>query len=225
LKSDFVENEDYLPLAQNGERSSIKKIKQNGGKFSGENKIDYFLSVECMEYFIAKRVKSVFDVYRKVFHKVIESATEPKQLSKRDAKFPQETVFVVRMGDHTNQVYISQGFVYAKMNTILEHMGYSNSGYAHRIGLQFIKTVSVGNKQVKFINKEGFDKLLPILQRPPTGKMVAEIYNMFALEHQGYKTPYVFKYTKAEMFDIIKELDAVPVSKDRVRKLLYNGEK
>ena len=32
------------------------------------------LSVPCLEFFIARKVRSVFEVYRKVFHKVAESA-------------------------------------------------------------------------------------------------------------------------------------------------------
>jgi hypothetical protein len=59
LKKDFIENEDFVALAQNGE----------GGKFAS---IDYKLSISCLEYFIARKVRPVFDVYRKVFHKVAE---------------------------------------------------------------------------------------------------------------------------------------------------------
>ena len=70
LKSDFIENEDYQPLSQNGERS-FKTTK--GG---GHNRIDYMLSVECLEYFVAKKVKPVFDVYRQVFHKTIEAGQQ-----------------------------------------------------------------------------------------------------------------------------------------------------
>jgi hypothetical protein len=59
LKKDFIENEDFVAFAQNGE----------GGKFAS---IDYKLSTSCLEYFIARKVRSVFDVYRKVFHRVAE---------------------------------------------------------------------------------------------------------------------------------------------------------
>lgn len=56
LKRNYIENEDYITFAQNG----------NGGKFAS---IEYRLSVSCLEYFIARKVRDVFDVYRKVFHK------------------------------------------------------------------------------------------------------------------------------------------------------------
>lgn len=59
LKREFFENEDFITLAQKGE----------GGQF---DKIDYFLSLSCLEYFIARKVRPVFEVYRQVFHKVAQ---------------------------------------------------------------------------------------------------------------------------------------------------------
>jgi hypothetical protein len=68
LKSNFIENIDYQPLAQNGKRSE-------SGKFNGENKVDYLLSTSCLEYFIARKVRPVFEVYRQVFHKAVQKET------------------------------------------------------------------------------------------------------------------------------------------------------
>lgn len=64
----FIEGVDYQVLAQNGENS-------NGGRPT----IDYKLTVSCMEFFIARKVRSVFEVYRQVFHKVAQhpSSTLP----------------------------------------------------------------------------------------------------------------------------------------------------
>lgn len=59
----FIEGIDYQPLHQNAERSE-------NGQFSGENKVTYMLSVPCLEFFIARKVRPVFEVYRQVFHKV-----------------------------------------------------------------------------------------------------------------------------------------------------------
>lgn len=66
LKRDFIENDDYLPLRNSPERSE-------GGKFAGGDKIDYLLTVPCLEYFIARKVRPVFEVYRQVFHKVADT--------------------------------------------------------------------------------------------------------------------------------------------------------
>jgi hypothetical protein len=60
LKKSFIEGEDYN-LLKNGEVLKMKNL-QNGVKIEGK------LTVACMEYFIAKRVRAVFEVYRQVFH-------------------------------------------------------------------------------------------------------------------------------------------------------------
>lgn len=65
LKENFFENEDFITMTQNGQ----------GGQFA---KIDYFLSLSCMEYFIARKVRPVFEVYRQVFHKTATTPTLPQ---------------------------------------------------------------------------------------------------------------------------------------------------
>lgn len=74
LKSDFIEGVDYQVLRNYGEQKQpdSQLLPKNGEQRGGHNKISYMLSVDCMEYFIAKKVKPVFEVYRKVFHKAIE---------------------------------------------------------------------------------------------------------------------------------------------------------
>lgn len=62
LKANFIENVDFLPIARDGKRS-------NDGKFAGGG-TDYYLTSACLEYFIARKVRPVFEVYRRVFHKV-----------------------------------------------------------------------------------------------------------------------------------------------------------
>ena len=55
----FVENIDYQVLRKNAQN-------QQGGR---PTEI-YMLSVPCLEFFIARKVRPVFEVYRQVFHKV-----------------------------------------------------------------------------------------------------------------------------------------------------------
>lgn len=59
----FIEGIDYIPLPQNGERLY-------NGQFDGGNQVTYMLSVPCLEFFIARKVRPVFEVYRQVFHKL-----------------------------------------------------------------------------------------------------------------------------------------------------------
>lgn len=56
----FMQGVDYEILATNGENTTV-----------GRPVNVYMISISCMEYFIARKVRSVFNVYRDVFHKVI----------------------------------------------------------------------------------------------------------------------------------------------------------
>ena len=75
LKRSFIEGEDYLaenePLLQNEQRT-------DKGYFTGENKVSYHLSLSCLEYFIARKVRPVFEVYRQVFHKTAQQQMAPQ---------------------------------------------------------------------------------------------------------------------------------------------------
>lgn len=75
----FIEGIDYQVFTPNGQKEdgvfaqNGKKSDdtQNGGKnVGGRPQNTYMLSVPCLEFFIARRVRSVFEVYRQVFHKV-----------------------------------------------------------------------------------------------------------------------------------------------------------
>lgn len=63
LKDKFIEGVDYQALTQ-------KVECQNGIGYS--RRIDYYLTVSCMEFFIARKVRPVFEVYRQVFHRTAQ---------------------------------------------------------------------------------------------------------------------------------------------------------
>lgn len=68
----FVQDIDFKALpqtveCQNGVGSSIKE--------------EYYLSIPCLEYFIARKKREVFEVYRQVFHRAMNSPS----ISKADA--------------------------------------------------------------------------------------------------------------------------------------------
>lgn len=69
LQRDFMESVDYQVLRQNPQ--NLK-----GGRPAAE----YHLSVPCLEFFIARKVRPVFEVYRQVFHKTA------KQIEKLQAQ-------------------------------------------------------------------------------------------------------------------------------------------
>lgn len=84
----FVKDIDYQVLSTNAQKSEVLfpnaqksgVFAQNGknpdgaqgdGKnVGGRPQNTYMLSVPCLEFFIARRVRPVFEVYRQVFHKV-----------------------------------------------------------------------------------------------------------------------------------------------------------
>lgn len=71
LKNDklFVENIDYQVLRKNAENPD--SFTQRSAKPQGGRPINiYMLSLPCLEFFIARKVRPVFEVYRQVFHKL-----------------------------------------------------------------------------------------------------------------------------------------------------------
>lgn len=73
LNEQFIENVDYQVLRKNAENS-------NGGRPTNE----YKLTLSCMEFFIARKVRPVFEVYRQVFHHTAQKAIEAQNKSKRE---------------------------------------------------------------------------------------------------------------------------------------------
>jgi len=69
-----TKNEDGTPRYVEGiDYQSINQKKKAGHTYTTTHV--YKLSISCMEWFIARKVRPVFDVYRQVFHKV---ATQPQ---------------------------------------------------------------------------------------------------------------------------------------------------
>lgn len=67
----FIENVDYKVLTQIGENPL-------GGRPVNE----YHLTTSCFEFFIARKVRPVFEVYRQVFHAARRGELHPKPLTK-----------------------------------------------------------------------------------------------------------------------------------------------
>lgn len=75
LSKNFIEGIDYQLFRQKAENPK-----------GGRPTIEYHLSVSCLEYFIARKVRPVFDVYREVFHKVNEIAPKIAKSSAADKR-------------------------------------------------------------------------------------------------------------------------------------------
>lgn len=67
LKKDFIENVDYKCTSVKTEVGSVK--------------LEYNISVSCMEFFIARKVRPVFEVYRQVFHRAASALPPARKKS------------------------------------------------------------------------------------------------------------------------------------------------
>ena len=75
LKDKFMQDVDFQTVRKKVQASNVAGFVWAD---------DYFLTVSCMEFFIARKVRMVFDVYRQVFHKVANGEVNSLGLSKDD---------------------------------------------------------------------------------------------------------------------------------------------
>lgn len=72
LKNAFYEGEDFIVKDASQLSDNQRSLKFEQQKIGGDFKSkDYFLSVSCAEYLIVRKCRPAFEVYRRVFHKVV----------------------------------------------------------------------------------------------------------------------------------------------------------
>lgn len=108
----FMKGIDYQVLPQNGEQDGnvLNLLPQNGEQdnkrtkqWGGNNQVTYMLSVPCLEFFIARKVRPVFEVYRQVFHKAAEgNVTQQEQFDVSEPIGLEETI--LPLSDYMHQV-------------------------------------------------------------------------------------------------------------------------
>ena len=72
LRSNFIENVDFIVIRNNAENSS-----------AGRPTDDYYLTSACLEYFVARKVRPVFEVYRRVFHHAVAQVQQQPSLQEQ----------------------------------------------------------------------------------------------------------------------------------------------
>lgn len=83
LLKEFIEGDDFI--VQKADIEALRqKAEQNNfiNGIGGHNKESYYLSVSCAEYLVVRKVRSVFEVYRRVFHKVVNNGIDLMGLGK-----------------------------------------------------------------------------------------------------------------------------------------------
>lgn len=73
LRKSFIEGEDYITSHQ---KVDGKRVREKG-RFVATT---YHLTLSCLEYFIARKVRPVFEVYRQVFHKTAQQQEIQQQV-------------------------------------------------------------------------------------------------------------------------------------------------
>jgi hypothetical protein len=216
LKGDFgfMEGLDYN-LLQKG-----KVVKSN--ELKNGIKIDVELSVPCLEFFIARKIRPVFEVYRQVLHQRVEEKAKLK------VTYPEQTVVRVKMGEMINHVYAECGVIYAKISPIMKYLGYMDgvsTQYIALIGKQYFKKMKVGSQECWFISVDGFYRLLQVTTRSIKSSAVSDILQIYGVEKQSVGNKAIYGFSDGGMLMILKELSKKPMNKLNVQRLLLDGKK
>lgn len=223
LKSEFVQNEDYIVQKSENQRLTQKGESNIGGNL---RQIDYYLSVPCLEYFIAKRVKSIFEVYRQVFHKAIETAQESKQITQKASMYQEETLISVPLGDEMIRIWVRNGVIYAPASRIMRYIGYESgvsAQFRERFGEHFI-SVNVNEKQSQY-----FVSLAGFVEMAKYWKVSTEKYHNILIMY-GDREPeplpeWAYCFTEGEMLNLIGILNRRPLNRHDVIEILLNSKK
>lgn len=131
LAKEFVQDFDYQSIHQNVQREIGAVVTNN-----------YRLSVSCMEYFVARKVRTVFDVYREVFHQV---ANAPKIKDKSCVELAKEIksleVKIQRLTE-IHEGYISPRVVEVKKDEDKNHKRFKN---CRSVAMEIISNVAYRN--------------------------------------------------------------------------------
>ena len=72
LKANFMENVDFIVIHQDVENTK-----------DGRPIDSYYLTSACLEYFVARKVRPVFEVYRRVFHHAVAQVQQQPSLQEQ----------------------------------------------------------------------------------------------------------------------------------------------
>lgn len=84
LEDKFIENIDYQVFRRNAEnpypdaenlRSNAENLGTSKLNQGGRPTASYMLTIQCMEFLIARKVRAVFEVYRRIFHAMLSAVT------------------------------------------------------------------------------------------------------------------------------------------------------
>lgn len=217
LKKDFIEDEDFL-LSQ--------KVEQKNGS-GGHNKVDVFLSTQCLEYFIAKKKREVFEVYRTVFHQAVEN--KQKAVS-QEANYVEGQIFVTKLAKQSIKGVYMHNELWYEMNAVTKYL-YNNytstSTFKSKTAPSNIIKLQVQNQKRLFINIEGInDVITNYYVNVPHHRIQMIFQDLFNVNKSelSNESSYEFFFTNSEMNDILFTIMSSPISKSKVCTMLQNGK-
>lgn len=146
LAKDFLQDVDYKVIRQNPQNPL-------GGRPVNE----YHLSTSCFEFFIARKVRPVFEVYRRVFHAARKGELRPKPLTKS-----QQTLEAVKqlceiaqqqveMEQRQIEMESEQKLLAQKVSYIEEVV--KPNGFMSVMGFANINRINIGEKEANSIGR------------------------------------------------------------------------
>lgn len=90
----FIQGVDYQIVLKNEENSK-----------RGRKEEMYMMTIPCLEFFIARKVRPVFEVYRQVFHQVPDVARQVRADNTKMAKLQKENDYLNRQIEVVKGIY------------------------------------------------------------------------------------------------------------------------
>lgn len=151
LRELFFENSDYQVFSQMDKNS-------NGGRPSKE----YMLSIPCMEYLIARKVRAVFEVYRKVFHQTVSDISVLSQANTILASIQAMQVQQISINKHEEKLTEIESKIIAieqKQAVEIKQDYFSILAYCRIKGesISHSEAIQKGKLATKLSKEKGFD--------------------------------------------------------------------
>ncbi|WP_110311808.1 hypothetical protein [Dysgonomonas alginatilytica] len=139
LRVNFIENIDYQVFSKNAENSK-----------GGRPTTFYLLSVSCLEYFIARKIRPVFEVYRKVFHK---AAKQPKAIKPRYEDYDKTIRRAYEMYQDSILRHLRENEFFTDNNAVILHQWDENYSYKWNICQMITSYHDNSMKTFKAVNR------------------------------------------------------------------------
>lgn len=199
LLRNFIENDDYQAFRQKAERGAASPIT-------------YLLSVPCLEFFIAKKAKPVFEVYRQVFHKVLENGSIKSQPIPQQATYKENQVFLTRLGSGTIKGYYTNGLLYYSLSAIMAYLGYRNSSAGYYAGkFNGAMKVALEKQEIWFVNLDWIESLLKSTTCNINFDIIRVLYHdLFNINKSPEsESDYTYRFTDKMMLDIMSTVNLI----------------